>query len=83
MNRSLGNFMRWLVGNKTNNWEMVLALAEFAYNNSMNRSTRKTPFEIVTRIKLGGVLYLRDMVGEEKRSVIGEEFFDFYFPFFS
>ena len=43
----------------------------------MNRSIRKTPFEIVTRMKRRGVSNLRDVVGEEKRSAMGEEFFDF------
>ena len=45
---------------------MVLAQAEFAYNNSMNRSIGKTPFEIVTRMKPRGVSYLRDVAGEGK-----------------
>ena len=39
VNRSLGNLLRCLVGNKPRNWEMVLAQVEFAYNNSVNRST--------------------------------------------
>ena len=47
MNRSLGNLLRCLVGDKPSNWEVVLAQVEFAYNNSVNRSTGKTPFEIV------------------------------------
>ena len=48
MNRILGNLIRCLVGNKPSQWKMVLAQAEFAYNNSINRSTGKRPFEIVT-----------------------------------
>ena len=74
MNRSLGNLVRCLVGNKPSNWEMVLAQAKFAYNNSVNRSTRKTPFDIVARMKPRGISYLRDIVGEEKRSDEGEVF---------
>ena len=54
-----------------------MAQAEFAYNNSMNRSMAKTPFEIVTRMKPRGVSDLRDVAGEEKRSVVGEEFSNF------
>ena len=77
MNRSLGNLLRCLVGNKPSNWEMVLAQAEFAYNNSVNRSTGKTPFEIVTGMQPRGVSDLRDIAGEEKRSAAGEEFADF------
>ena len=75
VNRSLGNLLRCLVGNKPCNWEMVLAQAEFASNNSMNRSIGKTPFKIVTRMKLIGVFDFKDIViGEEKRSVKGEVF---------
>ena len=77
MNRSLGNLLRCLDGNKPSNWEMVLAQVEFAYNNSVNRSTGKTPFEIITRMKPRGVSNLRDVAGEEKRSVTREEFSDF------
>ena len=77
MNRSLGNLLRCLVGNKPRNWEMVLAQAEFDYNNSVNRSTGKTPFEIVTRMKPREVSDLRDIASEKKRSVVGEEFANF------
>ena len=76
LNRSLGNLLRCLVGNKPSNWEMVLAQAKFSYNNSVNRSTRKTPFEIVTGMHPRGILDLRDVVGEEKRNTVGEEFVD-------
>ena len=58
-----------MVGDKPSSWDMVLAQAEFAYNNSMNRSTGKTPFEIVSGMKPRGVSNLKDVVvGEEKRS---------------
>ena len=77
MNRSLGNLLRCLVGNKPRNWEMVLAQAKFAYNNFVNRSKGKTPFEIVTGMHPRGISDLRDVAGEEKRSVAGEEFADF------
>ena len=46
-NRSLGDLLRGLVGDKPGNWDLVLPTAEFAYNNSVNRSTGKSPFEIV------------------------------------
>ena len=78
VNRSLGNFLRCLVGNKPSNWEMVLAQAEFAYNNFLNKSIGKTPFEIVAGMNPRGVSDLRDIVGEEKISAVGEEFADFY-----
>ena len=50
MNRSLDNFLRCLLRAKPSNWDMILAWDEFAYNNSMNRSRGKVPFEIITRM---------------------------------
>ena len=47
VNRSLGDLLRCLVGEKPGNWDLILPHAEFAYNNSVNRSTGKSPFEIV------------------------------------
>ena len=46
-NRSLGNLLRSLVGDKLGNWDLILPTAEFAYNSSVNRTTGKSPFEIV------------------------------------
>ena len=77
MKRSFDNLLRCLVGNKPHNWEMVLAQVEFEYNNSVNRSIGKTPFEIVIEMNFRGVSDLRDIIGEEKRSVVGEEFSNF------
>ena len=54
-----------------------MAQAEFAYNNSVNRSIGKTPFDIVTRMHPKGKSDLRDVAGEEKRSTAGGEFADF------
>lgn len=45
---SLGDMLRCLV-KTTLGWEMVLSQAEFAYNNSINRSTGPSPFHICTR----------------------------------
>ena len=39
--------MRCLVGDKPKGWDMILPQAEFAYNNSVNRSTSKSPFQIM------------------------------------
>lgn len=47
VNRSLGNMLRSLVGDNVKAWDLVLPQAEFAYNNSPNRSSGKTPFYIV------------------------------------
>ncbi|PKU75798.1 hypothetical protein MA16_Dca026359 [Dendrobium catenatum] len=47
VNRSLGNLLRCLAGEKPFQWDLILPQAEFAYNNSVNRTTGKTPFEIL------------------------------------
>ena len=47
VNRSLGNMLRCLVGEKQGVWDLILSTAKFAYNNSVNRSTDKSPFQIV------------------------------------
>ncbi|KAL6328237.1 hypothetical protein AAG906_034380 [Vitis piasezkii] len=46
-NRSLGNLLRCLVTDHVTNWDMVLPYAEFAFNNSINRTIGCTPFEVV------------------------------------
>ena len=47
VNRSLGSLLRSKVGEHPKQWDLVLPQAEFAYNRSANRTTRKTPFEVV------------------------------------
>ncbi|GJY07054.1 RNA-directed DNA polymerase [Tanacetum coccineum] len=47
VNRSLGNLMRTLIGDNANQWDLILPQDEFAYNRSVNRTTGKSPFEVV------------------------------------
>ena len=47
LNRSLGNLLRCLVGDKPKGWDMILPQVEFAYNNSINRNIGKSPFQII------------------------------------
>lgn len=45
--RSLGNLLRSLVGENSWMWDRVLTQAEFTYNDSLNRSTCNSPFQIL------------------------------------
>jgi len=47
VNRSLGDLLKSVIGEKQDTWDLTLPLVEFAYNNAVNRSTSKNPFEIV------------------------------------
>ena len=47
VNRSLGNLFRCPVDGKPNTWDLLLPTTEFAYNNVVNKSTGKSPFEVV------------------------------------
>ena len=44
VNESLGNILRSLVYENLKQWDLALAQAEFAYNDSPNRSTCMSPF---------------------------------------
>jgi len=48
VNYSLGDLLRCLLGERPTTWDMVLPVAEFAYNNSVNWSTGLYPFKVVT-----------------------------------
>ena len=43
----MGNIIRSISGTHPRQWDIALSQAEFAFNNMKNRSTGKTPFEIV------------------------------------
>ena len=70
----MGNLPRSLVGEHPKQWDHVLPQAEFAYNDSPNRSTQKSPFHIIYGMHPRGVSELRDLGQAELRSVEGEDF---------
>jgi len=74
VNRSLGNLLRSLVGENSRQWDRVLAQAKFAYNDSPNRSTGRSPFQILYGMHPRGVHELRDLGRLERRSANGEDF---------
>ena len=51
MNRTLTEALRAYVNAKHDDWELYLPSFEFAYNDSINRSTGYAPFELVLSIK--------------------------------
>jgi hypothetical protein len=55
-------------------WDQMLAQDEFAYNDSPNRSTGMSPFQIVYGMHPRGVYELRNLGKQELRSVDGEDF---------
>jgi hypothetical protein len=60
VNRILGDFLRSLVTEHHGSWDSILLQAEFAYNDSLNRSTGKSPFQIVYGMQPRRVSELRD-----------------------
>ena len=46
-NRSLGNLLRSYVGKNVKQWDLILPQIEFAYNRSMHRTIRKSPFKVL------------------------------------
>ena len=74
VNRSLGDLLRCLVGEHINNWDQILPMVEFAYNSSVNRSTGRSPFEIVTGLLPRKPIDLVPLAIEARPSVEVEAF---------
>ena len=68
INRSLGNLLRCLTKDHGVTWDSVLAQVEFSYNDSVNRSTSHSPFQIVYGTHPRGVMELRDINTLERKS---------------
>jgi hypothetical protein len=74
VNRSLGNLLRSLVGDNPKRWEFIIPQAEFAYNSSFNRSTKKSPFEVIYGRKPHQVMDLLPLSTQVRVSMDAEEF---------
>ena len=74
MNEILGDLFRSLVTKHHSQWDHILPQVEFSYNDSINRSTRKSPFQIVYGIHPRGVSELKDMEQIEFISASAEDF---------
>jgi hypothetical protein len=74
VNRSLGDLLRSLVTEHHSSWDSILPQAEFAYNDSVNRSTGKSPFQIVYGMQPRRVSELRDSEQADTSSTSVGEF---------
>ncbi|GKA64705.1 putative CCCH-type zinc finger family protein [Tanacetum coccineum] len=74
VNRSLGNLLRCLVEYKPKQWDLVLSFAEFAFNNSKNRTNQRSPFEIVHGLSPYSVTDLTSIPNPGKANVKADEF---------
>jgi hypothetical protein len=74
VNRGLGDLLRSLVTEHHSSWDNVLPQAEFAYNDSVNWSTGKSPFQIVYGTQPRGVSELRELEQTATSSASAEEF---------
>ena len=74
VNHSLGNLLRCIVGEKPKQWDLTLPQAKFSYNSSLNRSTGKSPFQVVYGHNPQGVLNLVQIPLGDRVSDYGEAF---------
>jgi hypothetical protein len=72
--RSLGDLLRSLVTEHHSQLDSILPQAEFAYNDSVNQSLGKSPFQVVYGMQPRGIFKLRDSKQTATRSASVEEF---------
>jgi hypothetical protein len=74
VNRSLGDILRSLVTEHHNSWDQIFPQAEFAYNDSVNRSTGKSPFQILYGTQPRGVSKLKELEQAKTSSMSAKQF---------
>ena len=74
VNRSLGNLLRSLVTEHHNQWDQILPQEEFVYNESPNKRTRRSPFQILYGMQPREVSELRNLEQGEIKSTRAEDF---------
>jgi hypothetical protein len=74
VNISLGNLLRSMVTEHHNQWDQILPQGKFSYKDSPNRSTGKSPFQILYGMQPRGVSELRDLEQSEIISTGAEDF---------
>jgi hypothetical protein len=74
VNISLGDLLRSLVTKHHNQWDHILPQEEFSYNDSLNRRTGQSPFEIVYGMHPWGFFELKDSEQAEFKSASAEDF---------
>lgn len=70
----MGKLLRCLTRQHGEKWDSILAQAKFSYNDTVNRSTRKYPFQIVYGTHPRRILELRELPNTFPSSSHGEEF---------
>ena len=74
VNQNLGNLLRRVVEEKPKQLDLALPQLEFAYNSSVNRSTGKSPFQVVYGRNPTSVLVLVELPLGDRISDDGEAF---------
>lgn len=74
VNRSLGNLLRILIGDRPKQQGMLLSQAYFAYNNLVNRLNGVSPFHVVYGRSPRGVTNLVKVITDRKN--VDEEDFN-------
>uniref|UniRef100_A0A2N9IMT1 Reverse transcriptase zinc-binding domain-containing protein n=1 Tax=Fagus sylvatica TaxID=28930 RepID=A0A2N9IMT1_FAGSY len=70
----VGNLLRCLVGNHARTWDSILPIAQFAYNNSVNKTIGMSPFKVVHGYKARKPLDLLPMSPQVRISESVEAF---------